>query len=482
MAGCTSIYASFFILLYSVIPIAIFGQEREADNVQSGDPVTLSINKSVEEANNLYNNENFTESYKAFKKIIERSNEARYPEGIVEGKLGAAKCLYLMGKLDKSTSLLLSAKKYKYARRRPNVMMEIHFQLALNLHALDLAEEAIRYYKLTNKYAAKLKDAERRDYYYSGTLANIGSLYHSQELFDSALHYYYKSYAYSMRDPEAKLASILSIADVYIDKKQQDSATKYIGLCNEYSKEVISPYYTALNGRINGKYKYFQGYYEEAIQMFKAAQQLNAGINYIDPALFKLQADSFLTLGEVDSANFYLQKYLSHKEDLQKIDNKKVASLIFADEKEAIERKSSAVKLIILGGSLLAISITVFLIVRQRKRLSEKNHETRVLKKQLNNAFEEVVELAKNNSPNFLPRFIEVYPEFYKAIVRINPDLKNTDLMMCVYLRLDFSTKEIADYTFASVRTIQNRRFRLRKKLHLKSEEDIGLWIKKLSV
>src|SRR5690606_7271023 len=111
----------------------------------------------------------------------------------------------------------------------------------------------------------------------------------------------------------------------------------------------------------------------------------------------------------------------------------------------------------------------------------EKQEETSVLKKQLNSAFEEIIELAKSNSPNFLTRFREVYPEFFEALLEIEPDLSNSELQLAAYLKLDFSTKVISDYNFVSVRTVQNRRYRLRKKLNLDAKINLNVWLQNLT-
>jgi DNA-binding CsgD family transcriptional regulator len=54
------------------------------------------------------------------------------------------------------------------------------------------------------------------------------------------------------------------------------------------------------------------------------------------------------------------------------------------------------------------------------------------------------------------------------------------DLTFCAYLYLNFSSKDIAQYTFVTPRAVQIRKNRLRKKLNINSEEDIYLWIKNI--
>src|SRR5690606_16237253 len=134
--------------------------------------------------------------------------------------------------------------------------------------------------------------------------------------------------------------------------------------------------------------------------------------------------------------------------------------------------------LIVLGITATALAVLVYLYIKkQRKKIYIRKAENTQLKKKLNSAFEEVAELAQINSPNFLSRFIEVYPEFYNYLISTYPDLTNADLKLCALMKLDYSTKEIAEITYSSIRTIQNRKYKLRKKFNLTPEENLNLWI-----
>ncbi|WP_373464087.1 helix-turn-helix transcriptional regulator [Chryseobacterium ginsenosidimutans] len=99
---------------------------------------------------------------------------------------------------------------------------------------------------------------------------------------------------------------------------------------------------------------------------------------------------------------------------------------------------------------------------------------------QINTAFQEIVSLAKSNSPHFLTRFREVYPLFCDKIIEIYPEIQNSELTFCAYLRLNFTTKEIANSIFVTTKTVQMRKYRLRKKLNISSDTDIYIWISNL--
>lgn len=125
-----------------------------------------------------------------------------------------------------------------------------------------------------------------------------------------------------------------------------------------------------------------------------------------------------------------------------------------------------------------AIKIVTQELARRDKLISQIDKESKGLRIRINKSFDEIIDLAKLNHPNFYTRFQEVYPDFQKKLLSINPNLKNSELVLLSYIYLDFKTKEIADYTFKSPKTIQNRKHLLRKKLDIPASVDISVWLK----
>ncbi len=112
--------------------------------------------------------------------------------------------------------------------------------------------------------------------------------------------------------------------------------------------------------------------------------------------------------------------------------------------------------------------------------LQKKDAHSQALQLKVNESFEELLLLAKDNDPNFYTRFRENYPVLHDKLLEIDPGLRISELTLCAYIYLDFTSKEIADYTFKSVRTIQTRKFHLRKKLAIESTQDFHSFIKHL--
>lgn len=93
---------------------------------------------------------------------------------------------------------------------------------------------------------------------------------------------------------------------------------------------------------------------------------------------------------------------------------------------------------------------------------------------------DDIVKLAKENSPRLLNACKTFSPYFFERLKDINVNLKKSELIFCIYLKLDFTTKEIATFTFVTPKAIQNRKNRLRKKLNIASDVDIYKWFSDL--
>ena len=61
------------------------------------------------------------------------------------------------------------------------------------------------------------------------------------------------------------------------------------------------------------------------------------------------------------------------------------------------------------------------------------------------------------------------------------PGISKTDMKICVYTKLNLSTKEIADIMNISARSVEMARYRLRKRLELPPGEDIAAFVKNLA-
>lgn len=69
--------------------------------------------------------------------------------------------------------------------------------------------------------------------------------------------------------------------------------------------------------------------------------------------------------------------------------------------------------------------------------------------------------------------FDQTHQDFIKRLKSAYTDLTQSDLKLCAFLRLNLSSKEIAPLLNISTRGVEIRRYRLRKRLNMKTEENL---------
>ena len=164
---------------------------------------------------------------------------------------------------------------------------------------------------------------------------------------------------------------------------------------------------------------------------------------------------------------------------------------IIKDKDASSAQKSKLFRVFIWILLLISISIGAFLITRNqksKKKIIKKNQQListtekiELLEEELeSNIFNDIIELAKSNSPEFLPLFGEAYPEFIETMKQLDPNIRSSELYLCALAYLNFSTKDIENYTFVTVRAVQVRRNRMRKKYNISSEVDFNEWFRNL--
>ncbi len=70
--------------------------------------------------------------------------------------------------------------------------------------------------------------------------------------------------------------------------------------------------------------------------------------------------------------------------------------------------------------------------------------------------------------------------EFLKKLESVHPNLTPNDIRLCAYLRLNLSSKEVAELLNISPRSVEIKRYRLRKKMNLSHDENLVNYILKL--
>ena len=232
-------------------------------------------------------------------------------------------------------------------------------------------------------------------------------------------------------------------------------------------------------------------YYLDAVEEIKSSGFKNSGLIDFESIYLNI-SETYAKLGNHEKEKEYLNIYIEESENIKKNNKQAIAKaleIIKEEDKEAtinIHRKRlSLIGVISLFFAIILLRYYYLNKRKSRKLLLEKEEEilkneeeNQELKQKVNESFDEIINLAKSNSPEFLARFQDVYPNFQGKLLQLNPLLKVSELTFCAYIYLGFTTKEIAEYTFKSVKTIENNRYNIRKRLNLSSEKDLQIWLR----
>lgn len=90
--------------------------------------------------------------------------------------------------------------------------------------------------------------------------------------------------------------------------------------------------------------------------------------------------------------------------------------------------------------------------------------------------YEELIEMIRKDDPGFMFAFEKLYPNFSEKLLQIDPSLTKSEIEFCALLKLNLSTKKIAELKFIEIRTVQNKKYRIRKKLNIPQTTDLYNW------
>lgn len=172
--------------------------------------------------------------------------------------------------------------------------------------------------------------------------------------------------------------------------------------------------------------------------------------------------------------------YNIQKQRLIDINKKKIERAQLVSEKEIMFLRNNQLRQDIDGKNReLAIS-TMSLI--------KKNELLNILKKELvkidskpeAKSAIDIIDKNINNNKDwefFQGAFNNADKNFLNKVKELHPDLTPNDLKFCAYLRLNLSSKEIAPLLNVSVRSIEIKRYRLRKKMNLPHQKSLVSYI-----
>ncbi|MBE9466550.1 LuxR family transcriptional regulator [Dyadobacter sp. UP-52] len=196
--------------------------------------------------------------------------------------------------------------------------------------------------------------------------------------------------------------------------------------------------------------------------------------------LFVLMAAAALT-----GIMFYQEKRLiSHRKKLLEEQEDKLRQQILINERRIIEIRNENLQSEIKNKSQQLSNVAIN-VVRKNEILQEIRDELQQVKQELgqqlpNIHYQKLLHSIERNVAGkddwvlFEENFNEVHDEFFKRLKKTCPEISPSELRLAACLRMNLSSKEMAPVLGISLRGIEIKRYRLRKKLQLANDFNLN--------
>jgi AraC family chitin signaling transcriptional activator len=177
---------------------------------------------------------------------------------------------------------------------------------------------------------------------------------------------------------------------------------------------------------------------------------------------------------------FYIWYFKKQKKSALQKQQKELELKNLTNEKNLVELRNAKLRSDIEHRNK-ELAISTMAMIKKNETLSElkdeldnlpKTPESKSLKKMLDKNLN-----SKQDWLTFEEAFNNADKDFFKKIKELHPSLSSGDLRLCVYLRLNLSSKEIAPLLNISPRSVEIKRYRLRKKLALSRDDSLTSYI-----
>lgn len=453
--------------------------------------ISLTSNKidslQTTEFGRLAKTGNFKKIILQEKELIRESSKLNYSKGEIKGYINLATALSGIGRYKEGLlSLQLAEKKLK-TDDDISLEAELHFRYGQILYQLGIYQQAVKSFNASLYFSYKIKDKEEREKIIYDNYDWKWASFTELNMMDSANSYERKC----MRSPRPIL--YITIAQRHLNHKNIDSAEFYINKAKALLIKKGSPFEGKSNVlRAFGELYIAKKDNAKALDYLFASLAISQKMGFKTRTLetYKLISDAYKNLNNIEKGNEFLAKYavvndsiVSEQKNALNVPIEKF--LKDQTEKDKEKRKHLYYLILILTFASAGIILLIRNIYAKKQQLqnaliAQSEEETIVLKKKLDFSHKELVQLAMEDSPFFINRFKELYPDFSHLLLSQYPHLTPGDFKFCAFIKLNFSNKEIANYCHMSIRTVESKKYRLRKKIGIPIEIDVNTWVLEL--
>lgn len=316
--------------------------------------------------------------------------------------------------------------------------------IGYNLLNTNKSKEAINHFEDALEIFTKLENHTQ----IAACFLNLGYCYYMSDNIDKSVIQYKNAIKYadinSDFNTSGNAAYILS--QIYLKKKDSLEALKYVLI----EKTALDSIYSGQRQKLVSNYELQYDFDKKEFENKLSQKRKSTIFLFIIFSLFF----SSIVLLLILSKNKLRSKYITL-------------------EKEKIEAELNVGK--------KELSINLISLVKKNEMLSElskkligiqKNAKSIETKQAILKISKELKKSAEDKRYNeFSSRFKEAHAGFYEKLLEQYPDLTQNELNLCAYLRLNMTTKDISEITGQRIQSIDQARYRLRKKLEISNSE-----------
>jgi tetratricopeptide (TPR) repeat protein/DNA-binding CsgD family transcriptional regulator len=385
-------------------------------------------------------------------------------------------------------------------------------------------EKAADFYTRSIGMAREIKSTEG----IASNLNNLAKVYYQKKEYDKALKNYEEALKINLESDNQYLAgnNYLNIAEVYISQQDYKKATVYLNKARAIFNKIGNKLRLAKSQLMLGKIYSETGNLARCDSLALSSLSIGLANGYKDIIVASAELLNKMYLSRQDSLKAF-RYYIIEKQykDSLFLDEKQKTltklELQYQFEKDEqnlkIAQQRRNIAIIIISGCLFFSIIIILLVMKQlrmkakqmalekagyEKELEFKNKELvlnvmSLMKKNeiLTDLSEKLIRIEEESTSaeskntiqkvahelqkgqdeeiwkEFSIRFKEVHGDFYSRLLQKFPALTPNELKLCAFLRLNMSSKDIAELTGQRVSTLETARYRLRQKLGIVNSE-----------
>lgn len=192
----------------------------------------------------------------------------------------------------------------------------------------------------------------------------------------------------------------------------------------------------------------------------------------------------FLAIGLVTVLRMlFLRRLKLHKQKIEEEEIEKRRQEMLKAEQEVIRLRNEKLEAEVNFKNIQLADFTMSVIKRNEQLIrirdefmhqsGDKGHAySRSFQERIIRLFDKQL-TSEDDWQTFETHFDQAHQDFINRLKTTFPNLTQSDLKLCAYLRLNISSKEIAHLLNISLRGVEVRRYRLRKRINISTEENL---------